>query len=228
MRRPAAALATVAVLATGCGDGATKQAAPTGTTATTSAPADGGTGRSDAGTSADGTTTAAESAAPAFDPGARRRGDGRDFPLPVGAGAPVGTEWEVELVGYDPDATEEVLAFNAGNEPPPDGEVFALARIRATYVGPDASANAFLNLEWALVDDAGQLYTDADCGVLPDDLASQSGAPQGGSAEGTICFSTPVAVLDHVVLHLAPLLGQDDTRVWWEAPSDGAGRVLGE
>ncbi|MFT5224227.1 MAG: hypothetical protein ACI867_002559, partial [Glaciecola sp.] len=126
---------------------------------------------------------------------------------------------------YDPDATAEVLEFNAQNQPPPEGQVMALARIEATFLG-EGSANAFLEMEWALVDDAGTLYTDADCGVLPDDLASQSGVPRGQSANGTICFAVDESALGQVVLHIAPLLGKPVTRRWWQARPTGAGVVL--
>ncbi len=173
-------------------------------------------------------TTDAPTGEPAFNPTptAPRRGDSPDLALAIGRGREVGTEWEIVVVGYDPDATDEVLEFNPGNAEPPPGEVFALARIQATYIGPDDSANAFLNLEWALVDAAGELHTDADCGVLPDDLASQSGVPNGQTAEGTICMSVPEDLLAQVALHLAPLLGPPGSRVWWDAPKEGAGRVL--
>ncbi len=162
---------------------------------------------------------------PAFAQDLTNLGSSRDEPLSIGSKVRVGS-WDVQVVGYDPDATAEVLDFNDANDPPPDGQVFALARIAATYEGEDERANAFLELEWALVDDDGNAWTDADCGVLPDDLASQSGVPRGSTANGTICFSVDRERLGEVVLYLAPLLGPESTRRWFDAPDVGAGKVV--
>lgn len=223
MRRAAATLASLALLGGACNGASPAKDAGVPVPATTSSavpasPTDGASPLPGA--------TASDTPAFAPTPTAPVRGDSRDLPLGIGRGRPVGEEWDVTVVGYDADATDEVLAFNPGNTEPPPGEVFALARVQATYIGPNESANAFLNLEWALVDDAGELHTDADCGVLPDDLASQGGVPNGSTAEGTICFSVPEGMLDRVVLHIAPLLGDPSTRIWWSAPKEGAGRVL--
>lgn len=163
---------------------------------------------------------------PAFEEDEPGRGAVRESPLAIGSATPV-DEWLIRVIGYDPDATEEILEFNAANDPPPEGHVYAMARLQATW-GGEGNKNAFLALEWGLVDDAGTIWTDTDCAVLPDDLANQSGVPTGSTAEGTICFVIDEDFLDQVVLYVAPLLGEPVTRRWWQASPDGAGTVAAD
>lgn len=170
--------------------------------------------------SSDGATTR-----PAFEEDEPGRGMVRDLPLAIGSATPVGEDWQVRVTGFDPDATEEVLAFNSQNQAPADGQVYAVARLEATW-GGDGTKNAYLALEWGLVDAAGTAWTDDGCGVLPDDLASQGNAASGGTVEGTICFVVDQDILDDVTLYVAPLLGESGTRRWWVAPASGAGRAV--
>lgn len=231
MRRTLTALVAAALLAAGCSSDDPAPAATTGGATdltpgvrnSTDAPDGPGTSTDEpSATGTDGTGTPGR---PAFEPEDPDRGTDRDDPLEIGEFHVIADEWAVAIVAYDPDATQAVLDHNPQNAPPPDGEVFALARLEATFLG-EGSANAFLELEWALVDEAGVLHTDADCGVLPDDLAEQSSVPSGQSASGTICFSTDEDVLDEVVLFVNRLLGEEPTQRWWSAPRTPTGELF--
>lgn len=222
MRRLTAGLLLAAILAAGCSSGEVGKQGGGDLVNPDAQSSDSGEGQ---GASASPTADPSEAGSgPAFETEEPGQGTKRDRPLGIGTATEI-DEWTVRVVAYDPDATQEILDFNGQNSPPPDGQVYAAARIEATWNG-SGSKNAFLSLEWALVDDAGKRFTDEGCGVLPDDLASQSEVPSGSSANGTICFVTDTDALEEVVLHIAPLMGEPTTRRWWLAPAQGAGTVF--
>jgi hypothetical protein len=140
----------------------------------------------------------------------------RDQPAPVGTALAVGDEWEVTVTGFEPDATDAVLAGSDFASEPPAGQRFATVRIRATYVG-DESGDPNFDLEYQLVGDAAIGYmagAGTDCFEADDPLPSNELFP-GGTAEGNVCFSVPD---DETGFALAVAPWFSDSDWWFELP----------
>ncbi|QGG94379.1 hypothetical protein [Actinomarinicola tropica] len=138
----------------------------------------------------------------------------RGTPLAIGETAPVG-DYEVTVVGFTSDATAQVLEANQFNDPPADGEVYALVRVRATY-GGDGEGFAGMDLSVGYIGNDGRIYVDHDCmAVEPDQLMDQPSVVAGGTVEGNLCLRMPASVLGSGAIFVEPLFSFDDERVWW-------------
>lgn len=137
-------------------------------------------------------------------PQAKPEGSTRERPFPGGP-HPTLDGWQLEVLGSVPDATGAVLAENQFNSPPPPGEVFSIARVRATRTaaGSDSFGGSY---RLRVVGSAAVVYTtfEHSCGVIPDELPSAQ-VFTGGAVEGNVCWSVPAGEVSSLVLVDSPV-----------------------
>ena len=141
----------------------------------------------------DASTTAANVVPMAVLPGPRsgaRSTFPRLGPKPIGTPADIGAGWKLTVSGPATDITDQVLAENQFNAPPPDGFRFIGVNITYSYVG-DGSASAFSVSTKAVGDSNLSLPT--ACGVTPREIDLTADIFSGGSVSGIVCFVAPVA-----------------------------------
>ena len=123
-------------------------------------------------------------------------------------------EWEMTVDGFNPDATETVMAENQFNDPPVEGRVFVFIEVTFTYVGND-SAMITLDTLFSVVGDSGVAFgTDSDdrCGVIPNKLDEYTEVFTGGTLSGNLCYSIPVSDVEGLVLIVKEFLVFDGDR----------------
>lgn len=91
------------------------------------------------------TEAPAESEAPVGDVGTREN------PAPLGS-VLAGDEWEVVVNAIDLNATDAVIAANMFNEPPAEGNTYALVNVTVTYRGAESSFDTMVGLAWVTAD----------------------------------------------------------------------------
>ncbi len=97
-------------------------------------------------------------------------------------------EWEVVVNSFTRNATDQVMAANMFNDPPPPGSQYALVNLTATYIGDESGHADFLSA--AFVTDAGNVIRDYDhSAVTPDPLEGE--LYTGASATGNIDLAIP-------------------------------------
>jgi hypothetical protein len=111
-------------------------------------------------------------------------------PTPLGVTADIGEGWKLSVTGAARDITDETLAENQSNEPPPDGFRFIGIDVTYSYDGA-GSASAFTVTTKAVGDDNRELGT--ECGVTPGEFDQFGDIFSGGTASGTICFVVPTS-----------------------------------
>jgi hypothetical protein len=141
--------------------------------------------------------------------GRDRRIGGRHNPIPVGQSKAVG-EWTLRVRNVTPDATNQVLAENQFNDLPAQGHQFVLVTLDARLSGSAADSETFwtgMSLKVlgprALAFDQSQ----ADCGVIPDDLFSAPEVFPGGRIQGNLCWDVRQAEADSLLLIVKPDYG---------------------
>lgn len=111
----------------------------------------------------------------------------RDNPAAIGDVLSAG-DWEVVVNSFTRNATDQVMAANMFNDPPPAGSQYALVNITATYVGEGSGHADFLDS--AFVTDAGNVIRAYDNpAVIPEPLEGE--LYKGASATGNIDFAIP-------------------------------------
>lgn len=97
-------------------------------------------------------------------------------------------EWEVVVNSFTRNATDQVMAANMFNDPPPPGSQYALVNLTATYIGDESGHADFLRA--AFVTDTGNVIRDYDhSAVTPDPLEGE--LYTGASATGNIALAVP-------------------------------------
>lgn len=125
-------------------------------------------------------------AAPLADTGNATAGT-RDNPASIGETLTT-SDWEVVVNGFTRNATDEVMAENPFNDPPPAGSQYALVNVTATYLGDDSSLADFISAAW--VNEAGNVIHSYDySAVVPNDLEGE--LYSGASATGNIEIAIP-------------------------------------
>lgn len=195
MKQIFAAIAA-ASLATGCGAstaGDTTSAATEGTSTASVAPPT--------------VASSVETEAPAVDttaPAEETGGDvgTRENPVPLGQSADVGGGWTLTVNSVNLNANDEVAAANEFNEPPPDGDVYVVVNITATFNGEGSDTAgvdiAALGEGTNAVSGAG---TSEKYAVAPDPI--YDGFVEvfsGGTTEGNVVLEVPTADIDTLVL----------------------------
>ncbi|CAN0422555.1 unnamed protein product, partial [Phaeothamnion confervicola] len=113
---------------------------------------------------------------------------GRTAPIAIGTPADVGSGWQLTINGPGSDITQQVLAANSFNSPPPAGYVFFGVPITLTYNGAD-SASPF-EVTTGLVG-AGNVSQTGSCGVVEGEPDLFSDVFAGGSVSGLACVAVP-------------------------------------
>lgn len=135
-----------------------------------------------------------------------------DNPLALGEAVTL-EDYEIAVVEFTGDSTSAVVAANQFNDPPADGSVYALVRIRATYNGEDEGSALFdLNIGYVGADK--RIYEECDA-VEPDSLSDQPDVVSGGTVEGNACIELPREVLGTGAIFVELTVSFDETKVWW-------------
>jgi hypothetical protein len=125
----------------------------------------------------------------------------RDHPFPIGTTI-TGREWDVTVNSVTLAATDQVMAANQFNDPPPEGQQYALVNITATYHGEDSSY-AWVSVKYVAIDgttsDSGDSFA-----VAPDDFDSLQEVYTGASITGNIDLLVPVEAPEQGVLSVTP------------------------
>jgi hypothetical protein len=131
---------------------------------------------------------------------------GRLAPIPTGTPTVLGDDWTVSL-GGGRDGTEEILATNNFNDPPPDGFSFYLVDMDATYSGEETGAIYDLSIN-AVADSNVDL--DSWCGVHDGDFEFDVDVFPGGIINGTVCFVVPTNEIGSLVVSVNESFSFDD------------------
>ena len=130
----------------------------------------------------------------------------RRAPNPIGTPADIGDGWKLTVSGPAADITDQVLAENQFNVPPPDGFRFIGVNVTYSY-GGDGSASAFAVTTKAVGDTNLSLST--DCGVTPGEIDLTADIFSGGSVSGVVCFVAPAASPAFVIYATADFTGSN-------------------
>jgi hypothetical protein len=111
----------------------------------------------------------------------------RENPAAIGD-AVSGDEWEVVVNAFTRNATDQVMAANPFNDPPPAGSQYALVNLTATYIGEGSSLADFIGV--AFVTDSGNVVRSFDnAAVVPDPLEGE--LYNAASATGNVDLAIP-------------------------------------
>lgn len=125
-------------------------------------------------------------------------------PTPIGTPADIGDGWTLTVGGPATDITDQVMAENQFNVPPPDGFRFIGVNVTYSY-GGDGSASAFAVTTKAVGD--SNLSLSSDCGVTPGEIDLSADIFSGGSVGGLVCFVAPAASPAFVLYATADFTG---------------------
>jgi hypothetical protein len=123
----------------------------------------------------------------------------RDTPVPAGAIADIGGGWRLQVLGFTPDATAEVMAANEFNDPPPAGSAFTFVSVAMGYFGLDDPKSTFEPTISALGGSSVEIQS--GCGLIPDDLVTFRDVFSGGVVRGNLCFVTTPADVQAMQLY---------------------------
>ena len=107
------------------------------------------------------------------------------------------TLWVTDVIE---DATQIVLEENEYNDPPPDGHIFMMVKIKAknTSAEPQSFDPGF----WVrAVGQTNVEYDSFGCGVIPDRFDSSRNLFQDGEISGNICFVVKSADIETLVMY---------------------------
>lgn len=139
----------------------------------------------------------------------------RGSPVPVGEVARVG-DWDVRVVSATPNATDQVLAENEFNDPPAEGRQFFVVALEATYVGEE-SGQFWADVSAKALDDGNVTYSafEDSCGSIPNSIDNTGEAFTGGMVAGNLCWSVDSARADSLVMFLEPTFSFESERTWF-------------
>ncbi len=118
-------------------------------------------------------------------PGARST-PGRRNPAPLGTPTAMGDVWHVTVTGAARDITEEVLAADASNKPPPSGFHYIGVELTIDYNG-DFGASPGLFIPYGLVD-SSNVSIEQFFGTVPGAIDTFTELVAGDSTSGMICL----------------------------------------
>ncbi len=110
-------------------------------------------------------------------------------PIPLGTAADIGRGWTLKIVAYNPSANPVVAAASNLNSPPPDGSVFIVFTVEATFSGFEGHVEAPPYVLLQGVGPTGTLYygTSVMYALPPEPAFDNVGeVPIGGVASGNI------------------------------------------
>lgn len=129
---------------------------------------------------------------------------------PVGVAAEVGSGWSFAVVSPARDITDEVLAENTFNTPPPDGFRMVGVDVALSFNG-SGTGSAF-DVTMNFVDD-GNIQRTGYCGVVSGELDQFSDVFAGGSVTGTLCFLVPADLVGTGSIYV--ITSFDEPAVWF-------------
>src|SRR5690606_25256535 len=102
------------------------------------------------------------------------------------------------------------------NEPPGEGEQFYMARVEATYDGPESST-FWIDMSLKAVGDSSVAYEgfDGSCGVVPDSLIDAGETFPGGTIEGNVCWKVHSDDLGSLVMIAEESFVVEETRTYF-------------
>ncbi|WP_116997346.1 hypothetical protein [Desertimonas flava] len=133
----------------------------------------------------------------------------RANPVPIGTPADIGDGWTLVVNSVNLDGTAAVTGENMFNDPPPEGSVYVLINITATYNGTEEKA---MPMFWVSGVTSANVEIDGlDSFVMPPDAFDSLGEVfAGGSASGNVVLPVPSAELPTLVLYTsAGFMGDD-------------------
>ncbi len=125
----------------------------------------------------------------------------RSDPIPIGETVRLDDDWELTVLGVEPDASEAIVAADSFNDPPAPGKQFFMATVRVTYLGE--TSDEFSAWRLRAVGQSARAYdqfTDSCGWSIPDELESRE-LFTGGAIEGTICWAIDTADADSLVMY---------------------------
>ena len=102
------------------------------------------------------------------------------------------------VTGSNPNATDIILGANQFNDPPPEGFVYYLVDVEATYNGSEVGDPFDLNI--SAVGD-GNLSYNRFCGAYDGELDLFADVVSGGTLTGSRCFVVPVDEVESLVVY---------------------------
>lgn len=133
-------------------------------------------------------------------------------PAPVGETVRVG-DWAIRVRTVTPDAAAAIAAENQFNDAPAEGKQFFMAEVEATYVGGESST-FWLEMNLKAVGASSVAYergSDADCGVIPNDVTNAGEAFPGGTVTGNVCWEIDTADATTLAMIAEPTFSFDDS-----------------
>ncbi|MCL2465824.1 MAG: DUF4352 domain-containing protein [Micrococcales bacterium] len=125
----------------------------------------------------------------------------RENPYPIGSTVK-GKEWDVTINSVTLDATAAVMAENQFNDPPGEGQQYALVNITVTYTGTDSST-PWTTIKYVGADGSTSSGSDSFA-VAPEAFDSLTELYQGGTATGNIVLQVPTEAPETGVLSVEP------------------------
>jgi hypothetical protein len=137
----------------------------------------------------------------ASDPSA---GQSIDAPLDMCATGKVDT-WDIAVTAVEVDATETILAADAGNEVPAEGFQYLMITVTGTNMADSAATPNDLLIG---VRNGAWTYQ-SDCGTVPNDLLEAAEVAPGESFTANRCVPIETAKIDGAVIEMALLNSWD-------------------
>ncbi len=136
--------------------------------------------------------------------------EARQAPTPLGEPVDLGEGWTITVLGFQDDATAELVAASDFNDPPEAGSVYSLLEYELTYDGPEDSSSPFA-VDVGLIGDSN-VSADANCGLseIPGELDRFADVFQGGTVSGAQCFVVASGDLDSIVVYASADFFSDD------------------
>lgn len=120
--------------------------------------------------------------------------------LPIGAAGDVGEGWSFAVASPARDITDQVLADNTFNDPPPEGFRFVGVDVALAYSGTGSASGFDVTAKWV---GGGNVQRAGFCGVVTGELDQFTDVFAGGSVTGTMCFVVPQQEVGNGVLYVA-------------------------
>ncbi len=127
----------------------------------------------------------------------------RENPFPIGSQITDG-DWTVAVNSVSLDASEAVAAANEFNDPAPDGSVYLMVNLTATYNGDDPQGgHPFVTVEYVTA--GGNTINSYDTFVVaPDEFQNLDTLYNGASLSGNVVLTVPADGADQGVLAISP------------------------
>lgn len=120
-------------------------------------------------------------------------------PIPAGQAYVLGL-YEVQVLGANLDATDEVVAASPSNPAPPEGSQHVLVEVAIRYNEREGVGNP-VELPFFVSDGTGEWRDfEASCGAYPDPVALSGLIEAGDEAVGNVCFTVPSDAVDALML----------------------------